>query len=273
MMPRGQLTNPNQFSVFDTNACVCNNDQVRGGDALSTTVASTKETVRKLQPRGLRSRGGCIDFGTLDGRDAETQEELPCCTCNQERRTAGQKPPLSINGFGRYGGANRQFHGGNTAATDNDSWAKLSVPHDTVGRCKACARPTSDTLGRVGLEAVLPGPSEGPVVSETNCRQPCTGPESRRVLGPNDTHPQLHPVRAGDLDAKTASTTFARFLARLPLSKIKIVIGESAFLCTSSINYLVFLVAITSCCVARGLLYNRLQDCILKKQIDWRVAS
>ena len=56
----------------------------------------------------------------------------------------------------------------------------------------------------------------------------CGGSAAENERGPHEAngHSALQTINEGDREANTASTTCAQLLARLPLSKIKIVIGE-----------------------------------------------
>lgn len=217
--------------------------QVRGGEAVSCTVASTRESCRRLYRRSVETVSqsgseGLTDFGCLDNSvpmadgPSLDKEALP-------RRMGGRSPKCNGNGY-HGDGRDNIIHprtcssaGTGCAQAESRSLHKMLASRDRkiVPITRAHARVRCEACSSLPLEVTDGGRGITNHTSEASVvlNRTYAGPAIEREKVPNHgrEHPQSQAtVNKGDHEANTASTLIAQFLARLPLSKIKIVIGK-----------------------------------------------
>lgn len=200
---------------------------------------------------GILSRsdgGGCADFGRANVNGATSKEEFTCDTEDQPRGTAGESLTLNDNSVGCLSQDNGESFATSTAVPANTDLQHevQGLPNSTghtpvvVGGKKTVRNgglALPPTLEAQNREPSTNGHTEGAGVvadssgvdtTERNFSAAYAGPAAEGGQGPNEPSKirRSQNTNDGGVRTKTSSTTISDVLAGLPLSKVKIVIGE-----------------------------------------------
>lgn len=200
---------------------------------------------------GILSRsdgGGCADFGRASVSGATSKEEFTCDAEDQPRGTAGESSTLNGNNVGCLSQDN-----GESFATSTAVPANTGVQHEVQGLPNSTEHipvvvgvkqnvrngglappPTLEAQNREPTtnghteEAGVVADSSGVDTIERSFSAAYAGPAPEGGHAPNEPSNirRSQIINEGGVRAKKPSTTISDVLGGLPLSKVKIVIGE-----------------------------------------------